>query len=71
MPFAFGYGTSASAPHVSGVAALIIDKYGGGISPALVKGIIEQSADDLGKPGMDNYYGRGRINAYKAVSSIP
>jgi hypothetical protein len=36
--------------------------------PAQVKAIIEQSADDLGKPGMDDYYGGGRINAYKAVT---
>lgn len=61
-------GTSASAPHVSGLAALIIGKNGGEMHPAQVKAIIEQSADDLGKPGMDDYYGRGRINAYKAVT---
>lgn len=66
--YAWADGTSASAPHVAGVAALIIGQYGGGISPALVKAIIEQSADDLGKPGMDDFYGRGRINAYRAVS---
>jgi len=66
--WAFGYGTSGSAPHVSGVAALIIGKNGGEMHPAQVKAIIEQSADDLGKPGMDDYYGRGRINAYKAVT---
>lgn len=61
-------GTSGSAPHVSGVAALIIGKNDGEMHPAQVKAIIEQSADDLGKPGMDDYYGRGRINAYKAVT---
>jgi len=61
-------GTSGSAPHVSGVAALIIGKNGGEMHPAQIKAIIEQSADDLGKPGMDDYYGRGRINAYKAVT---
>jgi subtilisin family serine protease len=61
-------GTSASAPHVSGVAALLIGQNGGEMHPAQVKAIIEQSADDLGKPGMDDYYGRGRINAYKAVT---
>ena len=66
--WAWGYGTSGSAPHVSGVAALIIGKNGGEMHPAQVKAIIEQSADDLGKPGMDDYYGRGRINAYNAVT---
>jgi hypothetical protein len=40
------------------------------MQPAQVKAIIEQTADDLGKPGMDDYYGRGRINAYKAVAGI-
>ncbi len=63
-------GTSAEVPHVSGVAALIIGQHGGEMSPAQVKAIIEQSADDLGKPGMDDYYGRGRISAYKAVAGI-
>lgn len=66
--FAWGAGTSGSAPHVSGLAALIIGQHGGEMSPAKVKAIIEQSADDLGKRGMDDYYGRGRINAYKAVA---
>jgi subtilisin family serine protease len=66
--YAWAYGTSGSAPHVSGVAALIIGKNGGEMQPAQVKAIIEQSADDLGKPGMDDYYGRGRINAYEAVT---
>ena len=63
-------GTSASSAHVSGVAALVIGQHGGEMSPAKVKAIIEQSADDLGKRGMDDYYGRGRINAYKAVAGI-
>lgn len=66
--WAWSYGTSGSAPHVSGVAALIIGKNGGEMNPAQVKAIIEQSADDLGKAGMDDYYGRGRINAHKAVT---
>jgi len=66
--YAWAYGTSGSAPHVSGVAALIIGKNGGEMHPAQVKAILEQSADDLGKPGMDDYYGRGRINAYNAVT---
>lgn len=60
-------GTSMAAPHVSGVAALVIGKNGGSMHPSQVKAILKQSADDLGKPGMDNYYGCGRINAYNAV----
>lgn len=70
IPGGWGWaaGTSASAPHVSGLAALIIEQNGGEMYPAQVKAIIEQSADDLGKPGVDDYYGRGRINAFKAVT---
>lgn len=68
--FGWWAGTSMATPHVSGLAALIIGKNGGNMSPAQVKAIIEQSADDLGKPGMDDFYGHGRINAYKAVTGI-
>ncbi len=60
-------GTSMAAPMVSGVAALILSKYGP-MSPGELKNRIAQTADDLGKPGHDPYYGRGRVNAYRAVT---
>ncbi len=59
-------GTSVAAPVVSGVAGLVISA-NPGLSNAQVNSIIEQSADDLGAPGYDQYYGWGRVNAYKAV----
>jgi subtilisin family serine protease len=59
-------GTSMSAPHVSGLAALIVEDVGHN-RPGRVKNILEQSADDLGAPGTDPYYGRGRINAARAL----
>ncbi len=31
------------------------------------EGDYEQSADDLGQPGNDDYYGAGRVNALRAV----
>ena len=37
------------------------------MNPAQVLSILRRSADDLGKPGNDPYYGRGRVNAYNAV----
>lgn len=61
-------GTSMAAPHVSGVAALIIGKHGGEMAPAEVERILRASADDLGKPGNDSLYGGGRVNAAKAVT---
>jgi len=59
-------GTSFAAPHVSGLAALLISQLGHGKS-AQVRAAIENSADDLGKPGVDPFYGKGRINVARAL----
>jgi hypothetical protein len=34
--------------------------------PSAIKAAIEKSADDLGQPGTDPFYGRGRINVARA-----
>ncbi len=60
-------GTSQAAPMVSGVAALILSKYGP-MSTGDLKNRIANTADDLGKPGHDPDYGRGRVNAYRAIT---
>jgi subtilisin family serine protease len=62
---AFGLGTSVAAPHVSGLAALLVGKFGHGRS-AQVRAALENSADDLGRVGVDPFYGRGRINVARA-----
>jgi len=59
-------GTSAAAPHVAGLAALLVSQLGRD-NKAQIRAIIEQSADDRGKPGQDPFYGSGRINVARAV----
>jgi subtilisin family serine protease len=61
------WGTSAAAPHVAGVAALVIGAHGGRMNPDAVEAILRSTADDLGKPGADDFYGHGRVNAASAV----
>lgn len=56
-------GTSMASPHVAGVAALIIGKNGGDMDPTAVAKALRAGADDLGKPGKDDDYGHGRVNA--------
>jgi len=65
-----GAGTSFAAPSVAGLAALLVAQLGHG-NPALIRARILQSADDLGEPGVDPYYGKGRINVARALGVIP
>jgi len=58
-------GTSMAAPHVSGLAALLVSQ--GVDKPSQVKARILQSADDLGQKGTDKFYGKGRINVANAL----
>jgi subtilisin family serine protease len=60
------WGTSMATPHVSGLAALLVAEIGRG-NPAQVRSRILQSAEDLGQPGTDPFYGRGRINVARAL----
>jgi subtilisin family serine protease len=55
-----------ASPAAAGVAALIRDKYGP-MSPAELEARLRASATDLGKPGNDDYYGGGFLNAGAAV----
>ena len=65
--YEFRRGTSMATAHVSGVAALIIGRHGEAMHPEDVAARLRSSADDLGERGKDAFYGRGRVNAYRAV----
>jgi subtilisin family serine protease len=59
-------GTSQAAPHVAGLSALVVEEVGR--NPAQVRARIQQGADDLGEPGRDPYYGKGRINVCETIA---
>ncbi|TKB44214.1 S8 family peptidase [Thalassotalea mangrovi] len=58
-------GTSMSAPHAAGVAALIIGANGGNMNPTHVEAKLRELAEDMGKPGRDDVYGHGKVQAPK------
>jgi serine protease len=66
----FGYwffqGTSMAAPHVSGVAALLLAE-GNAATPDEIRTALQETADDLGATGRDNTYGWGLVNAHAAL----
>lgn len=70
----FGYwffqGTSMAAPHVAGVAALVISK-GSAVTSNDVRKALESTTEDLGVPGKDDKYGWGLVNAAQAVNWRP
>lgn len=64
--YSWAAGTSMAAPAVSAVAALIKQKYPN-ISLGALEAKLLNSADDEGKIGHDEFYGRGFVNARRAV----
>ena len=68
-------GTSQAAPHVAGLASLLLTLRPG-LTPAQVKSILQSTADDrVGSPsedvaGWDQYFGHGRVNAQRALASV-
>lgn len=63
----YNSGTSMAVPHVAGLAALLWSKNPSWTNEE-VRNTIKASAYDLGTVGKDNYFGYGRINAFKALS---
>ena len=63
------FGTSAAAPHVSGVAALMLTLYPS-LTPAQLYATLESTALDMGEPGVDVYTGHGLVQAEAALASL-
>ena len=61
-------GTSFATPNVSGVLALIRARFPDA-TPQQVVNRLFNTVDDLGYPGWDNRYGRGRVNANRALGA--
>lgn len=73
--YSVGGGTSAACPGLAGVTAQLYHawreiKQESNPEGALIKGILLNTADDLGKTGPDFVYGWGRVNARRALETI-
>lgn len=68
---AYGWwsGTSMATPHVSGLAALLLER-DPTLIPAHLTKLITETADDLGESGFDPFHGYGRINATSALAAL-
>ncbi|CAM4164543.1 S8 family peptidase [Gillisia limnaea] len=65
--FNYNAGTSMASPHAAGVAALIIGKYGK-MSPHEVEKLLIRSSDQVDGNGQSLFFGKGRVNAFRAVT---
>jgi serine protease len=68
MAFVAFQGTSMAAPHVAGVAAMLMQQ--GVTDPAVIEEILEKTAVDLGTPGRDNTFGFGLVDARAALRGL-
>ena len=60
------FGTSAAAPHVAAIAALVLQQ-DPLLTPQQVRQVLEDTAVELGGT---NIYGAGRVDAFAAVSAV-
>lgn len=60
LAYCYFTGTSQAAPHVSGLAAMLMQQ--GVTDPAAVEQALETFAIDLGEPGRDTTFGFGMVD---------
>lgn len=67
-------GTSMASPNACGSATLLVDQYNRLFSSAMrastLKALLIHTADDIGRPGPDYFYGWGLINVKKGADLI-
>lgn len=63
-------GTSMAAPHVAGIAALLLE-HDPTLTPDALAKLLTGTADDLGKKGKDKVFGAGLVDPQKALTSKP
>ncbi|MGB8397705.1 S8 family serine peptidase [Bradyrhizobium sp.] len=62
-------GTSYAAAHVSGIIALMIERYPT-LDAATTRLALAAAAVDLGTPGRDDQFGAGRVNAFATLRAV-
>lgn len=62
----FQSGTSYAAAHVSGIVALMLE-VNPELTPEAARNLLERATEDLGKPGRDDQFGYGKVDAERAV----
>jgi subtilisin family serine protease len=68
MTYVGSVGTSMAAPHVAGLAAMLMQQ--GITDPAAIEAALEKFATDLGDPGRDNTFGFGLIEARDTLRGL-
>jgi serine protease len=68
LQYYFFIGTSQSTPHVSGLAAMLMQQ--GVTSPAAIEAALERFATDLGDPGRDSFFGFGLVDARATLRGL-
>jgi len=67
--YAYDWGTSMATAYVTGTAALMLSR-NPDLTNSEIRNILQSTAEDLGTPGFDVYFGAGRINAYQALQQV-